>query len=357
MKSVKIKELFDEVVRLEGHKFEINEVYKQLTPIKTTNEFGEEVEVIGMVIKEVKTITFKTERNESLSVGENHLFQSNKKNVFASELKVGDKLDSLDGPVEVTEIVESEEKSLVYDLEINSGSHLYSDALGLIHHNTGKSYTLNKQLDARGMTNKEDYVIVKGKATPKALYGELFLNNGKLIVFDDADSVFGNEDSVNILKGALDSSPVRNISWKSSQTYDPSLFELDDEPGVYDLDAMHHKALNEGKYPNEFDFDGRVIFISNIPGHKMDTAIKSRSFNVDVMIKAKDLLNRMGTILNDVEPDLPINEDQRKETLKLLKDTIGDDDSKEVTLRTLVKALKLRSSGSKNWKRLVENYA
>ena len=357
MNIVEIQEVFKKVTELEGHKFELNEVHKQLTPIKTTDEFGESVEVIGMVIKEVKTITFKTQIEDEFTVGENHLFISNGIAKFASEFLVGDVLDSLDGNVTILEINKSDEKSLVYDLEINSGSHLYSDANGLIHHNTGKSFTLGQQLKEKGMTNKEDYVIVKGKATPKALYGELFLNNGKLIVFDDADSVFSNEDSVNILKGALDSSPVRSISWKSSQTYDPSLFELDGQPGEYDLDAMHSKAINEGKFPNEFDFDGRVIFISNIPGHQMDTAIKSRSFNIDVMIKAEDLLNRMETILDKVDPDLRITSEERKETLDLLKKSINEDDSKEVTLRTLGKALKLRASGSKNWERLVKNYA
>lgn len=44
------------------------------------------------------------------------------------------------------------------------------------------------------------------------LYMALFINRDKLIVFDDCDSVFGNIDSVNILKAALDSYDTRMVS-------------------------------------------------------------------------------------------------------------------------------------------------
>lgn len=81
---------------------------------------------------------------------------------------------------------------------------------------TGKTKTITDTVNAAGLRKGPQWVMVKGKAAPLALYSTIFMNKEKLILFDDTDSVWGNEDSVNILKAALDSSPVRTVSpWRS----------------------------------------------------------------------------------------------------------------------------------------------
>jgi len=75
------------------------------------------------------------------------------------------------------------------------------------------------------------------------LYCKLYeySEKNKVLVFDDCDSVLMDDLSLNILKAALDSSKKRTIHWN----------------------ADSHKLRNEG-VPNKFDFQGSVIFITNI---------------------------------------------------------------------------------------------
>ena len=54
---------------------------------------------------------------------------------------------------------------------------------------------------------------MKGRCTPSAMYKFLYNHYNQICVFDDCDSVFGSEDGMNILKGALDSGNPREISW------------------------------------------------------------------------------------------------------------------------------------------------
>jgi hypothetical protein len=83
-----------------------------------------------------------------------------------------------------------------------------------------------------------DFIFFKGYSTARGLYNTLYDNNGKLIIFDDCDSVLEDKVSQNILKSALDSYEDRTISWMSK--------------------------LSKGDvYPTHFNFTGRIIFISN----------------------------------------------------------------------------------------------
>ena len=79
----------------------------------------------------------------------------------------------------------------------------------------GKSYNVGRILSAYGKKNK-DYVIMKGKSSVSAMYKFLYDNYDKIVVFDDCDSVLQNTDGLNILKGVLDSSEVREVSWNTS---------------------------------------------------------------------------------------------------------------------------------------------
>ena len=103
----------------------------------------------------------------------------------------------------------------------------------------GKSHTIMGALEKRGWIEGTHYVVVKGYATPKALYGTLWEHRDKTIIFDDCDSVLKDAVSLNLLKGALDSYDKRTISWLQKGFIDDNL-------------------------PNSFEFQGNIIFISNI---------------------------------------------------------------------------------------------
>ena len=106
------------------------------------------------------------------------------------------------------------------------------------------------------MLPPRDYAVIKGFSTPKAMYRALFENQDKLVIFDDCDSILKDLTALNILKADLDSYGKRTISW---------LTERESE----DL-------------PTSFEFKGQVLFISNLPLDRMNSAIMSRAFTVDV---------------------------------------------------------------------------
>ena len=102
----------------------------------------------------------------------------------------------------------------------------------------GKTFIVKQRLQANDMKENIDYVINTTHATPGGLYCLLHRHRDQIIVFDDCDSVFTNEKSVNILKAALDSYDIRTLCW-------PTMGNLPD--GIED----------------RFEFTGNIIFVSN----------------------------------------------------------------------------------------------
>lgn len=138
----------------------------------------------------------------------------------------------------------------------------------------GKTFTLNAMLKAaedRGDISK--YVLFGGHVSPLGLYQLLYENSseGNVIVLDDTDCVFFDEDTMGMLKIALDSGDERVLRWMS-----------------------HSKILSEQDIPTEFTYEGSVIFISNMDferiiasGSKLAPhmeALMSRSVFLDLLI-------------------------------------------------------------------------
>ncbi len=121
----------------------------------------------------------------------------------------------------------------------------------------GKTHIVKETLTDMGLIESKDFVHFKGRATAAGLFVTLYENSDKIIILDDCDSVFRDDDAVNILKGALDSYDTRKISYITSKP-------LKDEYG----DPL----------PRHFEFTGRVIFISNISQSKLDDYKVERSY-------------------------------------------------------------------------------
>ena len=60
----------------------------------------------------------------------------------------------------------------------------------------GKTFSVTSTIQDNDLEEK-DYIFIKGYSTARGLYNTLYDNNGKLIIFDDCDSVL--EDKVAIL--------------------------------------------------------------------------------------------------------------------------------------------------------------
>jgi hypothetical protein len=171
----------------------------------------------------------------------------------------------------------------------------FKAAIGYGTGGVGKTYTVTHQLDAAGKKpfdeendipgdDSYDYVKITGKMTAPQVYKTLFQHNGKIILFDDCDSVLTDSSSINLFKGALDTSGDGTIQYATTT-------------GV--------KAENaEGemeKLPNRFKFNGRAIFVSNLPPHLLPQPLKSRAVRVDLTMDKKQTMDRIKQIATNLK--------------------------------------------------------
>lgn len=185
----------------------------------------------------------------------------------------------------------------------------------------GKTHSVSKTIEANDLYDSE-YVFFKGYSTARGLYNTLYDNNGKLIVFDDCDSVLDDKVAVNILKSALDSYDKRTISWMS-------------------------KLSKSDEYPQHFDFTGRIIFISNKSKEKIDEAILTRSLTVDLTMTPDDKVARMESILGNILPEYDM--DVKQDALGFLK-SVKDEVS--LNMRMLIMVAKMRLMYPDTWRSL-----
>lgn len=221
----------------------------------------------------------------------------------------------------------------------------------------GKTQVVKETLKDLGLVQNEDYYFATGTITTAGLYELLFKYRNSLLVFDDCDAVFKDSDSVNILKGALDTYDVREISkLTKGNTFDPSKMGQDD---------IDNRYMETGKLPNKFEFSGQVIFISNLNEDKFDSAILSRSLHVDVHLNREQVVSRMRDIMKRINPDLDLS--LKEEALEYLIYITENFPVKfDLNIRTLIHSINLRSGNDdemsfggkseKVWKLLIKKY-
>jgi hypothetical protein len=195
---------------------------------------------------------------------------------------------------------------------------------------TGKTHLVKQTLSDMGLEEAKDFVHFKGRATAAGLFITLYENEDKIIVLDDCDSVFKDDDAVNILKGALDSYDTRKISYISTKT-------LKDTYG--------------GEVPRHFEFTGKIIFISNISQAKLDAAIRSRSFVADVELTTEQMFSRMEQLMSKMESRIPGA--AKAKALELMKELAAEYDGVEINLRSFIKAARICAMGFENAKMMI----
>ena len=156
----------------------------------------------------------------------------------------------------------------------------------------GKSHGVEKVLGKHDLIatlgeKPPKYEVVKGAMSAIGLYCKLYkmADKDNVIVFDDCDSIFSDELSLNILKAALDSKKTRRIHWNTDS----------------------FKLRNEG-VPDSFEFKGSAIFITNIKFDNVKSkkmrdhleALESRCHYIDLAIDTdREKLLRIKQITND----------------------------------------------------------
>jgi len=190
----------------------------------------------------------------------------------------------------------------------------------------GKTHIVKETIVNMGRVESRDFVHFKGRATAPGLYITLYENADSIIILDDCDSVFKDDDAVNMLKAALDSEgDTRKISYLSSKL-------LKDE--------------NDQYIPRHFEFTGRVIFITNIAQRKLDAALKSRSFVADITMTKEQVFERMEQVMPKIEPRIPL--EKKQEALALMKKLDKEYANVEINLRSFIKAARICSMGFDN---------
>jgi len=211
----------------------------------------------------------------------------------------------------------------------------------------GKSFGVEREIEKATLFDKLAgkrlrAEVVKGSATPIGLYQVLYKYSDAncVLVFDDCDSILLDDVALNLLKGALDSSKKRTISWLSESS-----------------------ALRREGIPDRFEFKGSVIFITNLKFDTMKSqklrdhldALQSRCHYLDLTLDTmRDKVLRIKQIAKDgvLFSDYDFEECVQDEIVEFME--ANQNRLREMSLRMALKIADLRKSFAGNWKRMAE---
>lgn len=264
---------------------------------------------------------------------------------------------------------------------------------------SGKSFSVMQTIKGLGLQEGRDYVVKKGRITTVSMYRTLIEHINGLVLFDDCDSVVEDKNAINMLKGALDTDPVREISYDVRGTINTSVMDPqhrealvnamsrilrgkpidgdlemiepmmkrsgrggDDEEDDFSYDANEPEGIDPERLhdaqawvskhlPNKIDFKGRIIFISNMDESEWDSAILTRAFAINMNFSSGEMLDYIDKIKGHLRtPNL--SDEQKQEVMDFLRDLYTTGKLKrQVNFRLVQQAFDLRLAS--NWKRLV----
>ena len=203
----------------------------------------------------------------------------------------------------------------------------------------GKSHTVEQTVAANGISEES---IIKGYVKATGLFKLLYQHRqaGQVLVFDDADSVFFDDTSITFLKAVLDSNDRRTVSYMSEGSL------IDDETAE--------------RLPKSFQFDGTIIFITNLDfdqmiarGHKLAPHLQafiSRAHYIDLAMKnTRDYLVRIRMVMKEGLLDkLGLDKSAQDDVMDFIE--TNQDKLRELSLRMALKIGTHRRKGG-NWQR------
>ena len=210
----------------------------------------------------------------------------------------------------------------------------------------GKSHGVIEQMNKASLfdkisNRKPRFEIVKGAVSGIGLFATLYKysDSKNVLVFDDCD-VFTDPDALNVLKGALDSGKKRRISWNKDS-----------------------RLLRDEGVPNSFDFNGSIIFITNLNfedrrSNKIQAhvdALQSRCHFLDLTIETqRDKMLRIKQVHRDADgglfSDYDFSTSMADEILEFME--ANQTKLREVSLRMALKIADLTKVSETNWKAL-----
>lgn len=208
----------------------------------------------------------------------------------------------------------------------------------------GKSFTVDEKLLNAKKEGKIRFNQMTGSCTPIGLYIQLWRhqNSGDVLVLDDIDSIFNDQESLNLLKGALDTGRTRQISWMSASSF-----------------------LREEGVDNTFEFNGTVIFITNMNFDQMIekatkmsphfAALVSRCVYLDLGIHTtREIMVRINQVVQntDILEDLGVSKTHANEIMDWMID--NKDNLRSLSIRTILQLASFIKTSPRNWKMIAE---
>ena len=209
----------------------------------------------------------------------------------------------------------------------------------------GKSFGIEREIEKATLLDqlagrRLRAEVVKGSATALGLYCTLYKYSDPncVLVFDDCDSILLDDVALNLLKGALDSGKKRKISWLS------------------DSNMLRREGV-----PETFNFNGSVIFITNLKFDQMKSqklrdhldALQSRCHYLDLTLDTmRDKILRIKQIAADGELFTnydfdPVVQDEIIQFMDQNKNKL-----REMSLRMALKIADLTKVSDTNWRAL-----
>lgn len=266
------------------------------------------------------------------------------------------------------------------ELVVSGKSHNIKSLLIYGAPSSGKTFTVMQVVKALGLQEGVDYVVKKGSITDFAAYRTLISNIDGLVIFDDCDSVVATKVGKNMIKGALDTYPVRDLSYDNANAIDTDSMPTEDrivfvdamsrvmrgtatdadlklfdrytpddnkkkkakkdvyrgKDGVFELpdpatllahygDGSNTERMNElqdyfnRRLPNKIDYRGRMIFISNMGKDEWDSAILTRTFRQYMDFSDDEMLEFIDRIKGTIAaPNL--SDDQKAEVINYIRE-------------------------------------
>ena len=206
----------------------------------------------------------------------------------------------------------------------------------------GKTFAVEQTIKQSDMEDGQ-FSMVSGYVRATGLYRLFYKHRheGNVIVLDDADAIFYDDISLNLLKAVCDTTEQRKVSWLAETIM------VDEETSEI--------------IPRTFQFDGTIIFITNLDfdtmiarGHKLAPhleALVSRSHYIDCGMKTKkDYLVRIKQVIKTgMMPDLTVNE--RNDVVAYIEK--NQDTLRELSLRMALKIGSLRKNSAR-WQSLAD---
>lgn len=273
---------------------------------------------------------------------------------------------------------------------------------------SGKSHTIEQVLKGSNVP-KRDYMVKTGSVTDAAMWRLLCAYVDGLLIFDDCDSVVDTKDGKNMLKGALDTKPIRKISRENARALNTSSLHEDDLEEYCDalsralryiqtpadLDTFRkilttmniYNKITKGtervvvgddeesesdtlepvessaeedlvldfvrnKLPNEIVYKGRIIFISNMDEDEWDSAILTRCTRINLNFASGEMLDFIDKIKDKIKT-VNLTDEKKQEVMDYVRELWHTGKLKSaVNFRLIMQAFD-HAATNPNWKKVV----